>query len=357
MIVGILKEIKAYEFRVALTPDGVRQVTHSGHEVLVEKGAGSGAGFQDRDYRNVGARIADRSGVFKRSELILKVKEPQPSEYRLLRPGLLLFTFLHLAANRPLLRELLKRKVTAIAYETVQTEDGRLPLLAPMSEIAGLLTPLIGANYLRKDMGGKGTLLPSVGQGGTGHVTVIGAGHVGSNAIKIAHGLGASVTAFDIKREKLEQLSKEYSERLQILWDPKDLPEILKRTDLLVGAVLVPGKRAPIAVTKKMIQLLETGSVVIDVAVDQGGCVETIRPTTLKNPVYKQYGVIHYGVTNIPSLVPHTATESLSQVTLPYILKIADQGLDRAVVSDLALRKGLNVRNGEIILDSVRTGS
>ncbi len=325
MIIGIPREIKTFEYRVGMTAAGVRRLVEKGHVVLVERGAGVGAGYRDLDYRNAGGRIvSSKAEVYKRSDFILKVKEPQPSEYRFLRPGLILFSFLHLAANKRLARELSRRKVKAIAYETVESEDRRLPLLAPMSEIAGLLAPLIGANYLRKDLGGKGTLLPSVGYGGTGHVTVIGAGVVGSRAVKISHGLGATVSVCDINREKLEGLSRQYSERLQILDDPADLPEILKRTDLLISAVLVPGKRAPVVVTRKMIQKMEPGSVVIDVAVDQGGCVETIRETTLKDPVYKRYGVLHYGVTNIPSLVPRTATEALSAATLPYILEMIE---------------------------------
>jgi alanine dehydrogenase len=348
VIIGIPKEIKTFEFRVAMTVDGVKRLVQTGHTVFIENGAGIGAGFKDADYRRAGAKIlTSKREIYKKSDLIIKVKEPQPSEYSLLRSGLILFTFLHLAANRTLLRELLRKKVTAIAYETIQTEEGRLPLLAPMSEIAGKLTPLIGANYLRKDLGGKGTLLSSVGLGGTGHVTVIGAGQVGSQAVMISHALGAALSVYDINREKLERLNGRYGERLQILSDEKDLPEILKRTDLLIGAVLVPGKRAPSVVTRKMVKLMEPGSVIVDVAVDQGGCVETIRPTTLKNPVYKKYGILHYGVANIPSLVPRTATEALSLVTLPYIWKLAEQGVEKALASDPGFRKGLNTMGGE----------
>jgi alanine dehydrogenase len=350
VIVGIPKEVKTFEFRVAMTPAGAGRLVRAGHDVLVEKGAGIGAGFSDSDYRQAGAKtVPSKREIYKKSDLILKVKEPQPSEYSLLRPGLILFTFLHLAANRRLLREFLKRKAAAIAYETVETAEGGLPLLAPMSEVAGKLAPLIGANYLRKDLGGKGTLLPSVGLGGTGHVTVIGAGIVGSHALLIAHALGASVSVYDINRQKLEALGYRYSERLQVVSDPAELPEILKRTDLLIGAVLVAGRRAPHVISGGMVKKMEPGSVVIDVAVDQGGCVETIRPTTLKNPIYKRYGILHYGVTNIPSLVPRSATEALSLATLPYVLKIAGEGLDRAMASDPGFKKGLNVAQGEIV--------
>lgn len=347
MVIGIPKEVKTGELRVAMTPGGVRRIVESGSVVLVERGAGTGSGYSDTAYRQAGAKIiSSRRDLYRKSDLILKVKEPQPAEVPFLRPGVILFSFLHLAANPRLSHELVRRKVTAIAYETVEGEGG-FPLLRPMSEIAGLLAPLIGANYLRKDLGGKGTLLPAVGLGGTGHVTILGAGHVGSNALKIAHGLGASVSLYDINQEKLERLNRLYPERLQVLSDPEELPEVIRRTDLLIGAVLVSGKRAPVVVTKKMVQLMEPGSVVIDVAVDQGGCVETIRPTTLKNPVYKKFEVLHFGVTNIPSLVPRTATDALSAATLPYVLKIAELGLERAIESDPALQKGLNLWMGK----------
>lgn len=338
-----------------MTPAGVERLVRAGHIILFEKGAGQEAGFLDLSYRQAGARIVSSSReLFQKAALVLKVKEPEPSEYRFLRPGLILFTFLHLAANRTLLRELLWKRVTAIGYEMVETDEGQLPILSPMSEIAGLLSPLIGANYLRNDLGGKGMLLPAVGLGGTGHVTVLGVGHVGSNAVKISHGLGATVTAYDINQDRLERLKTIYQERLQVLSDPRDLPEILRRTDLLIGAVLVPGKKAPVVVSRKMLRLMEPGSVVIDVAVDQGGCIETSRPTTLKRPVFKVYGILHVGVTNLPALVPRTATEALSAATLPYLLKIAELGLERAIESDPAIQKGLNLRRGEIVHPALR---
>ncbi len=350
MIVGVPREVKPFEFRVSMTPSGVAQLVQKGQVVLVEKGAGSGAGFSDRQFREAGAcLVASNKDLFRRSEMILKVKEPQPSETSLLKAGQILFTFLHLAASRPLLKALLKRRVLGIGYETVEMEDHSLPLLAPMSQIAGSLASVIGANYLRRDLGGKGTLLNAIGRGGTGHVTVIGAGHVGSYAVRVSHGLGASVTVYDINREKLERLGQDYSERLQILWDAADLPEILSRTDLLIGGVLVPGGKAPCVVTRKMVQRMEPGSVIVDVAVDQGGCVETIVPTSWKKPVYRRDGVIHCGVTNFPSLVPRTATEALASATLPTVLKIAVGGIERALREDKALQRGVNVRDGTIV--------
>ncbi len=353
MIVGIPKEVKIYENRVGMAPQAVGELVRAGLEVVVEHDAGLGSGYSDRDYRQNGAKIVNsKKEVYRRADLILKVKEPQASEYSLLRPGLILFAFLHLAAAPHLLRVLLKKKVTAIAFETVEGPHHHLPLLAPMSEIAGSLAALIGARYLQKglgkELGGKGVLLNAIGGGRPGRVTVIGAGRVGSNAIRLAHGLGALVTVYDIDQEKLMRLRSLYPERLEGSSDLTALPSLLTATDLLIGAVLIPGKRAPHLITRKMIQGMEPGSVVVDVAVDQGGCVETIHPTTLKTPVYKKYNVLHYGVTNIPSLVPRTATEALTQVILPYVLKMGTLGIDKALASDTGLMKGLNTRSGQI---------
>ena len=342
MIIGIPKEIKIFEFRVATSVEAVQKIVELGHTVLIEKSAGLGSGWTDRDYRVAGAKIlSSKRELFKKSDLILKVKEPQPSEYPLLRPGLILFTFLHLAANKALARVLLKKKVSVIAYENVQTDSGTLPILAPMSEIAGKLAPLMGANFLRKDLGGKGILLSAVGLGGTGHVTILGAGHAGSNALKMAHGLGASISIYDVNCVKLESLRPQYSERLQIVSDPSELPEILKRTDLLIGAALIPGKRAPHIATTSMVRLMERGSVIIDISVDQGGCIETTRPTTLKDPVFLKHGVLHCGVTNLPSLVPRSASEALCGQTLPYVLKIVRLGLKGALEADASFKRGL----------------
>ncbi len=348
MIIGIPKEIKTAEWRVSLTPEAVRQLVGRRHRVLVQKGAGVASGFPDIEYRRAGAVIVSSfKDVYRQAELVLKVKEPQPQEYSCLRPGLNLFTFLHVAANRPLLRALLKKKVTAIAYETVESKNGNQPILAPMSEIAGLLAPLIGANYLRKDMGGKGVLLPSVGVGGAGRVTVIGAGRVGSSAVKIAHGLGALVTVYDVDVRKLKKCWSLYGERVQILSEARELPEIIKRTDLLIGAVLIPGQKTPLVVTRQMVEAMDAGSVVFDVAVDQGGCIETARPTTLAKPVFERSGVLHYGATNIPSLVPRSATEALVSASLPYIIQLADKGFEKAFTEDRGFQKGLCVQRGE----------
>lgn len=359
MVIGIPKEIKIFENRVGMTPEGVFHLVQAGVLVLVEKEAGRGSGFSDHEYRKAGAKIiSSRKELYRRSDLILKVKEPQASEYPFFRPGLAIFAFLHLAAEPGLLRELLKKKVTAIAFETVEAEGG-LPLLAPMSEIAGSLASLIGANYLRKDLGGKGMLLNTIGKSKgesttPGSVVVIGAGYVGSNAIRIAHGLGAQVKVYEKNQEKAECLRALYAERLDVIHDEQELSESLQSCDLLIGAVLIPGRRAPHIVTRKMVRQMEHGSVIVDVAVDQGGCVETIHPTTLKNPVYKKYNVLHYGVTNIPALVPRTATRALAAVTLPYVLKMGELGVECAWNRDENLRKGVNAHAGEIVHPALR---
>lgn len=327
MLIGIPKEVKPYENRVAMPPSGVRRLVEAGAQVWVERGAGRNAGYEDAEYRKVGAVLKSTAKQVWRTDLVLKVKEPQPSEFRFFREGLILFTFLHLAAFPRLEKELKKKKVRAIPYEMIRDESGGFPILAPMSDIAGCLAALIGANYLRRDLGGKGTLLPAIGSGGTGHVTILGAGHVGRNALRVAHGLGATVTVFDKDGEKLSQLSVQYGDRFQPMSDPAELPEILKRTDLLIGAVLVAGRHAPTIVTKKMAAMMEKGSVIVDVAIDQGGCIETMRPTTIKKPIFLKRGVLHYGVTNMPSMVPRTATEALARATLPYVLHMFQTGI------------------------------
>lgn len=323
MLLGIPREVKFFENRVAMTPGGVRRLIDAGFEVRFESGAGVASGFSDADYRRSGAQIKTKARDVWAADLVLKVKEPQPPEYRFFRPGLILFTFLHLAAHPRLARELERKEVKAIAYELVRDEAGRFPILAPMSEIAGCLAALMGANYLRRDLGGKGTLLPAIGSGGTGHITILGAGHVGTNALRVAHGLGATVTVFDKDPQKLERAAQLYTERLQLTSDASDLSEILRRTDLLIGAILVPGQAAPKIVTKAMVKKMEKGSVIVDVAIDQGGCIATSRPTTIKVPLVNVYGILHCGVTNLPSLVPRTATEALARASLPYVLDFA----------------------------------
>lgn len=324
MIIGIPKEIKIFEFRVGLTPEGVRVLAEKGHRVLVERGAGSGSGYPDSEYRAAGAVIvASAKEVYRRAGLIIKVKEPQPKEYALLRPGQILFAFLHLAAHPDLDRWLKRRKVRAIPFEDMEEGRGFFPILAPMSEIAGLLAALMGANYLRRDLGGKGILLSGAALQPPGKVVILGAGHVGSHALRVTHGLGACVTMYDMNRERLEALQKSYSERVSICSEPGRLKNLVAQADLLIGAVLLPGKQAPCLVTKEMVKNMGPGSVIVDVAIDQGGCIETIRPTTLKDPVYTKFGVVHCGVPNLPSLAARTATQALAQATLPYLVRLA----------------------------------
>ncbi len=349
MIIGVPKEIKIFENRVGMTPNGVRALTQAGHRVLVEKGAGSGSGFSDKEYRAAGAvLLSSKRDVYRRAELVVKVKEPQPSEFAFFRPGLAIFAFFHLAAEPRLLKELLKKEVTALAFETLEV-DGRLPLLAPMSQIAGSLAALIGANYLRRDLGGKGLLLNAIGGSRPGSVLVLGAGNVGMKAIQVSHGLGARVSVVDLNEERLLALRTQYPERLEAYKDLEVLPGLVTESDVVIGAVLVPGKRAPQLVTRTMVAAMAPGSVVVDVAVDQGGCIETIRPTTLKDPIYVKYGVIHYGVTNMPALVPRTATEALEAATLPYTLRIAENGAGNAP-QDPVLKESVNTFRGDAIL-------
>ncbi|MBI2066847.1 MAG: alanine dehydrogenase [Deltaproteobacteria bacterium] len=350
MIIGIPRECKPQEYRVSVTPIGVRDLVKAGHTVLVETHAGEGSGWDDKIYRESGARITNVQEVFRKAEMIVKVKEPQPSEFLLLRPGQILFTFLHLAGYPGLIKVLCKRRVVGIAYETVQLEDGSLPLLAPMSEIAGRLAVLMGANYLRKDFCGKGKLLSGVRGKDRGIVTVIGAGHVGTQAALSAHGLGADVVVLDLQEEKLKKIHELIPDRLTTRVSSREvLNEVIAKSDLLVGAVLVAGRRAPRIVTKEMVERMEEGSVIVDVAIDQGGCVETIRTTTVEKPIYSKFGVIHCGVANLPSLVPRSASEALSRATFDYVKKLADLGFEKAVAADLALKKGVNVLRGEVV--------
>lgn len=350
MIIGVPKEIKPYEFRVAMTPEAARSLVSEGHQVLVEHQAGVGSGFSDQAFRENGARVVtNHREIFKHSDLILKVKEPWTGELRLFHPGQILFTFLHLAANPQVMRELLKRRVTALAYETVQTEDGRLSILAPMSEIAGKMAALLGANYLRKDLGGKGVVISGVGGKDRGQVLVLGVGNVGRHAAEVLYGMGAEVVLYDHDPVRLEALRKELGARCTVLHDPADLPQRVASSDLVIGAILVPGGKTPCLISTPMIQKMAAGSVIVDVAIDQGGTVAGIKPTTLKQPVYTKYGVLHCGVTNLPSLAARSATIALSAQTLPYIHKIANLGLDAALNSDPSLQKGLNLWDGKVV--------
>ncbi len=350
MIVGIPKEIKDNEYRVAQTPGGVEMLVQHGHTVLVQAGAGEGSGFSDEEYRRSGAIIVeDAAEVWQKAEMILKVKEPLPQEYDYLRPGLILFTYLHLAADRRLTEELLKRQVTAIGYETVELDDGRLPLLVPMSEVAGRMAVQIGAHYLEKTQGGRGKLLGGIPGVRPADVVIIGGGTVGINAAKIALGMGAHVTIIEKNPDRLRYLDEVLHGNLTTLAsNPRNIADSVRVADVVIGAVLIPGARAPILVPRSLVAQMKPGSVIIDVAVDQGGCVETIRPTTHSNPTYVVDGVIHYGVTNMPGAVPRTSTYGLSNATLPYALMLADHGFEEAVAQNKALARGVNTYKGHL---------
>ena len=347
MRIGVPKEIKPMEFRVAMTPGGVESLVRRGHEVLVERGAGVGSGMPDAEYAAAGARMVSAEEAWG-AELVVKVKEPLPSEYPYLRPGLVLFTYLHLAASRELTEAMLASGVTGIAYETVQLEDGSLPLLVPMSEVAGRMATQVGAYYLEKPLGGRGILLGGVPGVAPASVVILGGGTVGSNAAKIALGMGAQVYVLDVNHQRLQYLDDVFGGRLVTLTSTEaNLKKAVQFADLLIGAVLIPGAKAPKLVTREMVATMKEGAVIVDVAVDQGGCVETIRPTTHDAPTYLVDGVVHYGVANMPGAVPRTSTFALTNQTLPYVLKLAEKGLD-ALKEDPALLKGLNVHAGRL---------
>ncbi len=350
MIIGVPKEIKAEENRVAVVPGGVETLAARGHTVIIERGAGAGSGFSDLDYERAGARIAaSHEQVFLESDLILKVKEPLPSEYPLLKEGQVLFTYLHLAASESLTTSLAKTKIIGIAYETVQTDDGYLPLLAPMSEIAGRMAPQEGAKYLEETYGGRGVLLGGIPGVPPANVVVLGAGNVGQNAARIALGMGASVTVLDINPRKLRAIDEAFHGRLvTMIADNYNIRVVITYADLVVGAVLVPGGKAPKVITRDMLKLMRPGAVVVDVAIDQGGCVESSHPTTHHEPIYVEAGIVHYAVTNMPGAVPRTATRALTANTLPYVMAIADKGWKKAAADDLSLAKGINLVEGRI---------
>ena len=354
MRIGVAKEIKSQEYRVALTPAGARELVQRGHEVVVEEGAGVGSAFPDDAYERAGASIASVDDVWERSELLLKVKEPIALEYPRLRAGLTLFTYLHIAADQPLTRALVDSGITAIAYETVETMSGALPLLAPMSEIAGRLAPQAGAHHLEKPKGGRGLLLGGVAGVAQGRVVVIGGGIVGYNAAVIALGLGAHVTILERSVDRMRHLEEILSGRVSLLMSSSlQVEESLKEADLVIGAVLIPGALAPKLVTREMLGGMKEGSVLVDVAIDQGGCAETSRPTTHDDPVYTVDGVIHYCVANMPGAVPITSTRALTNVTLPYVEAIADYGVVEAIRRDSALAQGVNVVGGRVTYEAV----
>ncbi len=356
MIIGLLKEIKADENRVGLTPGGARALTGMGHKVLVEAGAGVGSGFPDSEYAAFGAVIeADKRRIAAEADLIVKVKEPLPEEYDLFRPGQILYTYLHLAPAKELTEALLRQGVIGIAYETVQIADGSLPLLVPMSEVAGRMATQIGAHCLEKAHGGRGVLLGGVPGVLPANVVVVGGGTVGQNAAQIAVGMGARVTILDVSASRLRYLDDIYQGRLETLMSNEhNLAEQVADADLLIGAVLIPGARAPKLVSESMVKTMKPGSVIVDVAIDQGGSIETIeRITTHSNPTYDKHGVIHYAVANMPGAVPRTSTFALTNVTLPYLLRIARHGLDAALREDPALQRGVNTYEGKLTYEAV----
>jgi alanine dehydrogenase len=350
VIVGIPREVKDNEYRVAVTPAGVRELAVAGHEVLVQAGAGDGSSIPDAAYRKYGAEIADGAeAVWSDAELVLKVKEPVAEEYERLREGQVLFTYLHLAAGAELTRALVDRNVSAVAYETVQLPDGRLPLLAPMSEVAGRMAPQVGAHYLERENGGRGLLLGGVSGVHPARVVVLGAGMAGSNAAWIAAGMEGEVIIIDKDVDRLRDVDKIHKGRILTVTSNRAAIEYhIGRADLVIGAVLVPGARAPVLVTEEMVESMRPGSVIIDISVDQGGCVETIRMTTHSEPTYLEHGVVHYGVGNMPGAVPRTSTYALTNVTLPYVVAIASKGLEDAVREDPVLAKGVNVYGGAV---------
>jgi alanine dehydrogenase len=355
MIIGVPKEIKNKENRVGMVIAGVSALTQNGHKVLIQSGAGIGAGISDQLYATAGAEIVDSAkDVYSKSDMIVKVKEPLPEEYELLREGQILYTYLHLAAEEKLTRALLDRKIVGIAYETIQPDDGSLPLLAPMSAVAGRMATQIGATYLQKDHGGKGMLLGGVTGVQRANVVILGAGVVGMHSAKIAVGLGANVSILDINLDRLEYISDIFGNTIQTLYsNPEQIERTVVDADLVISAILVPGAKAPKLVTKDMVSRMQPGGVIIDVAVDQGGAVETSHPTSHEHPTYMVDDIIHYAVPNMPGAVPRTSTYALTNVTLRYAQMIANLGWKEAVTKDTALRKGVNIANGKLVYAQV----
>ena len=354
MIVGVPKEIKVREYRVGMTPAGVRSLTSRGHKVLVEKGAGEGSGISDSEYVAQGAQIVATAAEAWGAEMVVKVKEPLPAEYGFFREDLVLYTYLHLAPEPELTKELAAKKVAAVAYETIELDDGSLPLLRPMSEVAGRMAVQVGATCLEKEKGGKGVLLGGVPGTRRGRVAILGGGVVGRNAATIAIGMGAQVTVLDVRAETMAYLEDVFGGAIETLYsNPVNIEEACIRADLVVGAVLVTGARAPKLVTEALIKRMSPGSVVVDVAVDQGGCIETCRPTTHDNPTYEVHGVVHYCVANMPGAVAQTSTWALTNTTVGYALKIAEQGIAAAAKADRALAKGINVYKGQVTCEPV----
>ncbi len=354
MEVGVPKETKDQEFRVGLSPSSVRVLTENGHAVFVEAEAGVGSGFTNADYVQAGAQVVENPSDIWNRELVVKVKEPLNTEYQYLQKEQILFTYLHLAANRPLTEHLLDSGISAIAYETVELPDHRLPLLTPMSIIAGRLSVQFGSRFLERQQGGRGVLLGGVPGVKPGRVVILGGGVVGTEAARMAIGMGAQVTILDVSVDRLSYLETLFGSRVELLYSSSSQIEaVVPDADLLIGAVLVLGRRAPMLVSRSLVGKMRPGSVIVDVAVDQGGCIETVRPTSHTQPTYLEEGVVHYGVPNMPGAVPWTATQALNNSTLPYVLQLANMGLD-ALSKNAALAKGLNVQNHHLIHSAVQ---
>jgi alanine dehydrogenase len=355
MLIGIPREIKAEEFRVGITSLGVQDLVHGGHDVLIEKDAGIGSGFSDEEYAEAGAEMVDREQLFKRAELIIKVKEPLAQEYDLLQEGQALFTYLHLAPNPRLTGVLLSKKITAIGYETL-TRDGGLPLLAPMSEVAGRMAPLMGAYYLQKFKGGSGILATGASGVRPARIVILGAGVVGTNAARVAIGLGMETMIMNKGMERLQKVDELFMGRVETMpITAQTIAEEIRTADIVIGAILVPGGRTPVLITRQMLGSMKKGSVLVDVSVDQGGCIETSRPTTHDDPVFEVDGILHYCVANMPGAFPRTSTLALTNATLPYIKLIAEKGIEGSL-QDAVIRSALNTYQGKIMNTALEEG-
>lgn len=347
MIIGVLKEVKDNENRVAVTPAGVKEFIRAKNPVLIEDKAGTGSGISNEQFKAAGAEIvANNNELCRRAELILKIKEPVPAEYNIFKPGQMLFTFFHFASSKQLTEAMIRARTTCIAYETVETPEGEVPLLAPMSEVAGKTASIVAANYLARTVGGKGVLAASVGNAKPARFVILGGGNVGQAAASIALGMGAEVILLEKEQKNIDYLKKILPGATYYLSTHANIAESVKGADVLIGAVYIRGAKAPKLVSREMVKMMEAGSVIVDAAVDQGGCIETSRPTTHSNPVYMEEGVVHYCVTNMPGAFPRTSTFALTDITLPYALKLANQGM--GAFKDPDLMKGLNIHKGKI---------
>lgn len=355
MLIGIPKEIKNHEYRVSVSPQGARELIHHGHQVIIQKDAGHAIGFDDVQYQAVGALVVSSAAeVYSRAEMIVKVKEPQAEECQMIKDGQIVFCYLHLAADHRMAEQLINANCIAIAYETVTGEDGTLPLLAPMSEVAGRMSIQAGAHCLEKARGGRGVMLGGVPGVSPGKVVIIGGGVVGANAAMVAVGMGAKVTIFDKSLKRLRELEWKFGNAVNNIYATVDaIEEYVSKADLVIGAVLIPGAAAPKVITTELVKGMQRGAVIVDVAIDQGGCVETSRPTTHADPTYIEHGIVHYCVTNIPSAVARTATKALENSTLPYILSLANKGYRAALKEDIHFRNGLNLCRGRITHEAV----